>query len=136
MFEEAIKEVFDFLRPGKWCSHKTNNRFEVGKKVIIDWGIDTSYGMLRPVYQKEQSYRALDNIFHLLDGKGVSKYPGDFVTALSAACRKKEWECETEYFKCKWYKRGTLHIEFKRLDLLKELNRRAGGMNFSGKIAC
>jgi hypothetical protein len=35
--------------------------------------------------------------------------------------------CETKYFKVKWFKKGTLHIEFKRLDLLSELNRIGGG---------
>lgn len=135
MFEAAIKEVFEFLRPGRWCTHKTNSKFEVGPKVIIDWGMDTSYGMCRVNYHKEKFYHALDNVFHLLDGKGVSKYPESFVTKLNEATRNKEWQIETEYFSCKWYKKGTLHIGFKRLDLLQELNKRAGGQRIKGQVS-
>ena len=135
MFDAAIKEVFEFLRPGQWCHHKTNSKFEIGRKVIIDWGMDTSYGMVSVNYNKEKFYHALDNVFHLLDGKGVAKYPCDLVTALKTAIRNKDWQAETEYFSCKWFRKGTLHIEFKRLDLVEELNKRAGGQRIKGQVA-
>jgi hypothetical protein len=57
--------------------------------------------------------RALDNVFHRLDGKGTPKYPDDFVTTLSEAVRNKAPFVETPYFCCKWYKNGNLHIEFR-----------------------
>src|ERR1700690_3746104 len=35
LFQDAIKEVFNFLRPGRWNKHKTNKQFMIGPKVII-----------------------------------------------------------------------------------------------------
>jgi hypothetical protein len=32
----------------------------------------------------------------------------------------------------KWYKNGNCHIEFKRMDLVAELNKRAGGNRLKG----
>ncbi len=54
------------------------------------------------------------------------KWPGDVVTKINEAVRDKKWEAETEYFKLKWYKVGTLHIEFKRMDLVAKMNALAG----------
>ena len=89
---------------------------------------DTSYGGCHINYHwGEQRLRCIDNVFHLLDGKGPIKWPGDLVTMIKEAMRDKEWVCETEYFSCKWFKKGSLHIKFKRMDLVKELNKRAGG---------
>jgi hypothetical protein len=127
MLEAALKEVFEFLTPSsKWTRYKTNNSFKVGKRVIVSYAFDTQYGC-RLNYHKEPFIQALDNVFHLLDGKGVARYPDNLVTAIETALRKHEWCCETEYFKCKWFKVGTLHIDFQRLDLVDELNKRAGG---------
>jgi hypothetical protein len=33
---------------------------------------------------------------------------------------------ETPYFRCKWYKNGNLHIEFRSPDLLRRLNQFGG----------
>lgn len=133
MLETALKEVFDFLRPnGHWARYKTNSDFKVGRRVIIPGGFDTSYGMCRLCHYKEPFVQALDNVFHLLDGKGIARYPDNLTTAISGAVQKRRWECETDYFKCQWYKVGTLHIEFKRIDLVDELNLRAGGVVLPG----
>jgi hypothetical protein len=37
-----------------------------------------------------------------------------------------QWECATNYFRAKWFKNGNAHLEFLRLDLLRELNAKAG----------
>lgn len=46
-----------------------------------------------------------------------------------ASCRSAPTSerCETEFFRCQWYKGETLHIEFKRPDLIAKLNALAGG---------
>ena len=126
-FQEAIKEVFDWLRPGRWDTHKTNKKFYVGEKVIINGGINVDQWFMRINYYDEPRLTALDNVFHLLDGQGCTKYPFDFKTVLAAACTEKKFDCQTEYFLCKWYLNGNLHITFRRLDLLKKLNQSAGG---------
>jgi hypothetical protein len=122
-FEDAVKEVFNFLRPGPWRErYKTNLRYKIGPRVILTWAVDSwsiKSGMT-------QSLRALDNVFHRLDGKGTPKYPDDLVTVLTEAIRKKAPVLDTPYFSCKWYKNGNLHVEFRRLDLLKQLNQLGG----------
>ena len=82
LLEESIKEVFDWLRPRhKWGTGalKTNCKFRVGPKVIIGWAVERGYGGTRfhINYHRDGDFRALGNVFSLLDGKGVLKYPHD-----------------------------------------------------------
>jgi hypothetical protein len=134
MFEQALKEVFDWLRPqrGWGGEYKTNNRFAIGRKVILGYCVDETWrGRFDVYYGKRQHLQALDNVFHLLDGQGVSRYPHDLVTAMNATGQKGGQACETDYFRCKWFRNGNLHITFKRIDLVTEINKRAGasGLN-------
>ena len=100
LLEDAIKEVFDWLRP-RWGHYKTNKKFYVGQKVIISYAVESWLGMSLN-YREEQHFRALDNVFHLLDGKGSPKYPGNLVTGLKTAMQEKKAEYEDRYFSCKW----------------------------------
>lgn len=126
LFKEACCEVFDMLRPPR-SAYKTNTEYEIGPKVIMNYMVDCSYGSCSLEYRREQSLINLDNVFHLLDGKGSTKYPHDLVTTIKMAITEKRWDVETEYFRCRWYKKRSMHITFKRLDLVQELNRIAGG---------
>lgn len=131
-FKEAVCEVFDFLRP-RQSEYKTNTEYEIGKKAILNYMIDYSrYGDSEFVslnYRRDQEILALDNVFHMLDGKGSPKYPGDAITKIkeSMSSSPRRWECETPYFNFRWHKKGSLHVTFKRLDLVKKLNAIAGG---------
>lgn len=126
--EEAVKEVYDWLRPS--TGYVTNHRFEqeLGKRVIIRHAVQMRWraGAFDVNYHRQNNVRALDNVFHLLDGKGMSKtYGGD----LSDAIQKSEGgEGETEYFKFRCCKNGNLHLEFKRADLLAKINATIGGL--------
>ena len=78
MFDEALKEVFRTLTPGacQWDTYKTNEGDAVGSKVILRGYISPDYrGGFKVSYHSwaEQGIQAIDNVFHLLDGKGVSK---------------------------------------------------------------
>ena len=123
-FSEAVTEVFEFLRPPS-SDYKTNTEYDIGKKVILEWMFDAWCGSISMNYKREVWLVSLDNVFHLLDGKGTVSYPGDLVTIIRDNI--KSMKAETDYFKLKWYKKGTLHIEFKRLDLLERLNAIGGG---------
>ena len=93
----------------------------IGPKVIITCCVG-SYGTNN---YKDQNLRALDNVFHRLDGKAAPKYPDGLVTAVNQAMRERKTEIETDYFRCRWYRNGNLHMEFKRLDLLNSLTSTA-----------
>ena len=138
LMEESVKEVFEWLRPRR-SGYKTNTEFEVGQKAILSnvfdiWQYRDSYNI--SVDEQNAMLTGLDNVFHLLDGKGVARYPGDLKTLVKEAVKKKEWECETEYFQCKWYKKGSFHLKFKRMDLVAQMNQIAGGARLKPAEAC
>lgn len=125
--EEAVLEVFEFLRPPS-SKYKTNSEFEVGKRVILRWYVESNY--TKTGFNVRYSYgprlTALDNAFLRLDGKGVvSTYHGPTHDAIKRA--GSDGVCETDYFKLRCCLNGNLHLEFKRLDLLQRLNAIAGG---------
>jgi hypothetical protein len=129
---EAAKEVFEILRPHN-SGYKTNDAFRVGRKVILTWFVERAYynTPFRPNYHREQHLIAIDGIFHLLDGKGVMRqHQGPLVTAIKAS---RDGTGETEYFKFKCYKNSNLHLEFKRLDLVQQLNLLAVGERVLGE---
>ena len=128
LLEDSAREVFDFLRPHR-NRHKTNSAYEVGPKVIIESVMDRPWKkekVSRMDSHRERYLRALDNVFHLLDGQGVSKYPTDLCTVINDALRRGHESCDTPYFSCKWFRNTNLHITFKRLDLVQALNKLAG----------
>lgn len=130
--EEAIKEVFDYLRPRR-SPYKTNTEFEIGKRVILAYAVErTCGGKFRVYYRRNDFITALDNVFSLLDGKGpVKTYHGPLTDAISETTDGKG---ETEYFRFKCFMNGNLHLEFKRLDLLAKLNAVAGGNTLKSEI--
>lgn len=132
LLEECIKEVFDWLRPQQdWGvgALKTNNKFKVGQKVIVGWVVEHGYHSAKYQFQwgVEQRFTSLANAFSLLDGKGMQQSPHDFVTRCKVAMSGGAETFEDEYFRCKFYGNGNMHIAFKRPDLLAQLNRVGGG---------
>jgi len=127
---EAAVEVFDMLRPrGHWGGqYATNSAFRVGRRVILPYRVEQTWGGdgFRVNYHREQELVAIDGVFHLLDGKGVMREnKGPLVAAINATDRAGRGE--TEYFRFKCFKNRNLHLEFKRLDLVRELNGVAAG---------
>ena len=133
MFEDYAKEVFEFLRPWQNDRYKTNqkNRVMITGKVIIECGL--SYGRLNS--GKEDFFTALDNLFHILDKKPVPKeyeftFKGLLNQAINNACAGwsdvSSGEMSTEYFRVKWFRKGTIHLEFLRPDLVEDFNRWSG----------
>lgn len=138
MLEQAVAEVFDFLRPPR-SEYKRNSEYEVPRRVALTWVIDTWYTKtfpskcLQPRHQAEQKLTALENVFTSLDGKGSTSK--GYVSKLSEAIRKTESGAlgSTEYFEFRGYKNGSLHLTFLRLDLLEKFNRIAGGARLRSK---
>jgi hypothetical protein len=123
--KEAVKEIFEWLRPYR-SLHKTNCAWKIGKKVIQRYMVERTWTRdgFRVKYDKEKYLIALDTVFHLLDGKGPLKgNRGPLVDGINTSTGTGE----TDYFKFRCFKNTNLHIQFKRLDLVKELNRTAVG---------
>lgn len=122
---ESILEAARLLRPTDG-EYKTNGGgWQLGRRAILRYGVSYSYGSFNLNYGRDAHISVIDNAFHLLDGKGVPQRPHRLDDLIRAAINRKEQRCENDYFKCKWHKTGSLHIEFKRLDLVDELNGRA-----------
>lgn len=130
---EAVDEVFEFLRPHR-NQYKTNSEFEIGRKVIKGWWVRHGYnGCYQVNYDRQAEVTALDNVFHLLDGKGpIKTHHGPLSDAIGKTTYA-EGKGETEYFRFKCFGNCNLHLEFKRLDLLAKLNKIAGGNRLKPK---
>ena len=127
---EAAREVFDLLRPrsGWGGQYATNSAFRVGRRVILPYRVERRYGGdgYRVDYHREQELTAIDGVFHLMDGRGIMREnKGPLIKAINAT--DTTGRGETEYFRFRCFKNRNLHIEFKRLDLVKQLNGLAAG---------
>lgn len=133
---EAAREVFDMLRPRghRGGQYATNSAFRVGRRVILPYLVERKYmgSGYHVTYGREQELTAIDGVFHLLDGKGVMRENrGPLVLAINAV--DGEGRGETEYFKFKCFKNRNLHLEFKNLELVKQLNLLATGERVLGE---
>ena len=81
---EFISEIFNLLRPPN-SKYKTNTEYEIKEKAILNYIIDNNYGFITLSYSGRRNLTSIDNCFHLLDGKGVAKYPDDAVTIMNSA---------------------------------------------------
>lgn len=133
MIEQAVQEVFNMLRPGSRGSHYVTNqkgKWEIRDKVILPYRLDdvsqyTRHFCVNYSYQAE--LRALDNVFHMMDGKGcVKSVNGPLVDAIYVTPVTSAGG-ETDYFEFKCFKNRNLHLRFKRPDLVAKLNQIAGG---------
>lgn len=124
--EEAVHEVFDYLRPPQ-SRFKTNTEFELGKRVILTWQVEKGWsrGKFRVNYHREKYITALDNVFHMIDGKGpIKSYHGPLYNAITDS---PNGTGNTDYFKFRCCINGNLHLEFLKPDLVAKLNAVAGG---------
>ena len=124
IFTQAVVECFEWFRPRSWNpTHKSNSPYQINQKIISENTVEIWGNRFHMGYYREEKFMELDKVFHGLDGKGLPKRPHDALTAIKDAMQKGYSEAETNYFRFKWFKVGTLHIWFKREDLLKEFNR-------------
>jgi hypothetical protein len=128
--KESCIEVFNFLRPYHFKrKYRTNKRWFIDKKVILERALDDNafgYKYYRVSHWHRDRLSVLERVMHALDGKGI---PSGYYSPLEDAIEKTAIDDgigETEYYKFKCYKNGNLHLEFKRPDLVKELNKLGG----------
>lgn len=128
IFRRGLVNAFSNLRPG----YKTNNAFKIEKKIILDnalqisfWGKSGAYHHYWSQYGRGQNeLMDVERTLRILDGQKPydNRYEG-VIGAISAAAQEGRFEAETEYFSVKWYKKGSVHIIFKRPDLVEKANR-------------
>lgn len=125
---ELIAEEMEWLLPvrGWGAEYKTNqaNLHKLTGKLIKTWTVENKWGGgFRVRYQVESHVRNVDNIFHMLDGKGLAKgHNGPLVAAIETTS---DGTGETEYFRFRVFSNGNLHLWFKRADLVSKFNELA-----------
>lgn len=112
MFVDGVISVFRRL---SW-NYKTNQPFKFGKRVIIEHLM--SYGS--PNSHQTNELDDLMRVLHILDGKPEPDHRNGMYALISTAAPGTEGE--NDYLQLRWYKKGTGHVMFKRLDLVDELN--------------
>ena len=127
-WQEAVREVFDFLRPHHYDhKYKTNDVDRIGQRVVLSHWISPSWdGAPQVHYQREQAASALERVFAGLDGQGhVAR---EHYSELHRVMREtRAWSGTTTYYDWRAFKNGSLHLRFKRADLVEKLNLIAGG---------
>lgn len=133
--EEKVRECYELMRPGGWTreKYKTNAKSAaagVGRKLVLTWKIESHYsGGWRVAYYALDQLRAMDQVFHMLDGKPMpAGHYGEIYEAIHAIPRgENTFTTASGYFKGRCFSNNNLHLEFLRLDLLEQFNLVAGG---------
>lgn len=101
---------------------KTNESWKIHKKVIIPLSAFDSYDKsFRADYRVTNKLRDIEKVFSYFDA--ISLDDDSLCTTLkNAQGERRTKDIELKYFKVTFYKKGTCHIEFKDLELLKKFN--------------
>ncbi|HHI71465.1 MAG TPA: DUF4942 domain-containing protein [Rhodobacteraceae bacterium] len=122
MFERGVIEVFKHL---SW-DYRTNSPAAFGKKIIMDGAFEYWSNGFWPNYPVLNRLNDLERIMTILDGKPVPESRNKVSAKLSGLIAEKR-SCNVysdhPYFDLSWFKKGTLHIVFKRQDLVTKMNR-------------
>jgi hypothetical protein len=104
---------------------KTNDKWKVNRKVILPNFLDVSInGYFRRNFSRWSEYSDIDKAMAYIMGKNLD----DIITLEEAIDTVRYGDHsvqESEFFKFRCYKKGTLHIEFKDKYLWQEFNMRA-----------
>jgi len=106
---------------------KTNRAYKINKKVIIPLsGYSELWGTFEPTrYGVKDKLKDIEKVFNYLDD-GETKSIDIDQTLKMAEHYHDTKKIELKYFYVTFYKKGTCHIEFKDLELLKKFNIFAG----------
>lgn len=153
LFDESVAGVFDELcshavengsgpvMPESLKKHwnrgegwKTNDNYKVNMKLIFPHGVTYSYGSFSTYGHSGDAmriYSDLDRILCVLDGKPFDKcytvgYSLDgMVRHVKGRTTPGGWTFESEYFEGRFFKKGTVHLKWKREDLWELFNKTA-----------
>lgn len=132
---ESTVTAYEILRPacnstsdrwgaGRYKTNQEHGRFDLGEKIILSGYIEHGWSSDQPHrvnHYREDNLRQIEKVFCMLDGQPIKHRPNDIVDLINHNTM------ETPYFSMKAFPGATtLHIKFKRMDLVRELNARAG----------
>ena len=121
VFERGVINVFRGLNR----NYKTNSPCKFGSKIIVNnlvrwdrWGFHLISGM------QADRLADLERMLHLLSGKPIPDNRGNITINLDDHIRSVQGKerYEDEMFIIKYFKKGSAHITFKRLELIDRIN--------------
>ncbi|EEY5883144.1 DUF4942 domain-containing protein [Escherichia coli] len=121
VFERGVINVFKGL---SW-DYKTNSPCKFGSKIIVNnlvrwdqWGFHLISGM------QADRLADLERMLHLLSGKPIPDNRGNITINLDDHIQSVQGKgrYEDEMFIIKYFKKGSAHITFKRLELIDRIN--------------
>lgn len=136
IFAESVKEVWDYLRPGKskFDTYKTNNPNRICKKVILTGVLRHLWdGKLTINHYYEKEIINVDKVFHALDSNTANYLDGGYRSELIDAINENPEQGETQYFSWRGYHNGNLHLTIKRMDLVDEMAKILAENSLVGK---
>ncbi|ULA64488.1 MAG: hypothetical protein LZF86_140013 [Nitrospira sp.] len=116
---------------------KTNDSYKVNRKLVFPYGCRFSYGHFDLWSYRDAGavYSDLDRVLCVLDGTKFEECQ-TVVQSLQDAFHAKRGQpgtCESAYFHIRYFKKGTVHLVWKRKDLLDRFNiTAAAGRNWVG----
>ncbi|MDH4187917.1 MAG: DUF4942 domain-containing protein [Nitrospira sp.] len=117
---------------------KTNDSYKVNERLVFPYGCSFSYGSFSLWGSYRQAgtiYQDLDRVLCVLDGARLEE-TRTVCNALEYAFRnsRQPGTCESTYFSIRYFKKGTVHLKWKRKDLQQLFNRTAAaGRNGIGQ---
>lgn len=125
---------------------KTNDAYKVNERLVFPYGCSYSYGGFNLYSRRdaETIYQDLDRVVCVLDGQRFEEILTVSSILHHEFHRSKEpGTCESTYFHIRYFKKGTVHLKWKRKDLMQRFNiTAAAGRNWIGadtqqeKAAC
>ena len=108
---------------------KTNDSYKVNTRLIFPYGCHFSYGRF-DIWSRHTSdvlYNDLDRILAVLDGQRYEEIItiGRALTHAFDTNRQHPGTCDSTYFHIRYFKKGTVHLTWKRRDLLAAFNTSA-----------
>lgn len=101
---------------------KTNKAWIINKKVIIPLnGFDSWDGVPRYEYQVKEKLRDIEKVFNYLDGNNTINISLENTLDYAERIRQTK-KIHLKFFDITLYKKGTCHIEFTNLEILKKFN--------------
>lgn len=124
IMKQAVVTVFDMftkyhkdnrIHPEGW---KTNGKWQANKKVIIPNFVEYDYGKFHYRYGRYSEYDDIDKAMCYLAGKRFE----DILT-IKDAINPLEKDSESEFFKMRYFQKGTMHLTFKDESLWAKFNQ-------------
>ncbi len=139
IIRESIVDVFEHLcqfdkKNKVWIEGwKTNSAYKVNKRIIVPWFIERTFGYfnIKYGYSNDQVIRDFDKCLCHLAGKKL-----DDIKTIIDSLKKRfdelrngkvddKFECESEFFDIRFYKKGTVHLKWKDEKLWQRFNMEA-----------